>query len=54
MIAVGESLEAALGLAVEVETAGRDVLAGAAGRRAVLLDDEEMERVIARFATYGR
>ena len=54
MIAVGASLSGALALAIEVETLAemywRALLVGEPS----LLPDEEMQRVLAKFATYGQ
>jgi L-fuculose-phosphate aldolase len=54
MIALGSTLDAALALAVEVEwlaaTYSRVLTLGEPQR----LDDAEMDRVIAKFATYGK
>jgi L-fuculose-phosphate aldolase len=53
-IAVGESLEAALDLALEVETLAAQYIKVRSLGAVRLLDEEEMERVLARFANYGR
>lgn len=55
VVAVGTSLRAALGVAIEVENLARQYLALlAAGLEPVILDAAEMARVIERFADYGR
>ena len=54
MIAVGVTLRAALALAVEVETLAEMYWRALQIAAPSLLDDAEMERVIARFATYGQ
>lgn len=55
VIAFGATLDAAFMLAAEVESlAGRYLALLAAGLEPVLLDDEEMTRVAAQFARYGR
>jgi L-fuculose-phosphate aldolase len=52
MIAVGESLDAALALAVEVETLAETYWRALQVGEPARLDDDEMQRVLARFATY--
>lgn len=55
VIAIGGSLEEAHAVAVEVENLAGEYLAMlSAGLEPRLLDDEEMARVIAKFADYGR
>lgn len=55
VIAFGATLEAAFMLATEVESlAGRYLALLAAGLEPVLLDEDEMQRVAAQFARYGR
>jgi L-fuculose-phosphate aldolase len=55
VVAVGASLEAAQAVAVEVENLATQYLAlRAAGLEPAVLDDEEMERVVEKFADYGR
>jgi L-fuculose-phosphate aldolase len=55
VVAVGPSLAAAQAVAVEVENlAGQYLGLRAAGLEPNVLDDEEMERVIAKFTDYGR
>lgn len=53
-IAVGENLEAALELALEVETLAAQYIKVRTLGAVRLLDEEEMARVAARFANYGR
>ena len=54
MIAVGGTLEAALNLTVKLETLARQyILACQAGEPAIIPDDE-IERVLERYADYGR
>jgi L-fuculose-phosphate aldolase len=55
VIALGATLEAAYEVACEVEhLAGQYLQMLAAGIEPVILDDAEMQRVIAQFARYGR
>jgi L-fuculose-phosphate aldolase len=55
VVAVGNSLGAALAVAVEVENlAGQYLDLLAAGLEPVLLGADELQRVIAKFADYGR
>ncbi|WP_372421839.1 class II aldolase/adducin family protein [Salinarimonas chemoclinalis] len=55
VIALGASLEGALAIAGEVENlAGQYLALLAAGLEPVVLDDEEMDRVAAKFAGYGK
>ena len=55
VLAIGSSLREALAVALEVENLATEYLALlAAGLEPVLLDDEELQRVIDRFADYGR
>lgn len=55
VIALGASLETAYELACEVENmAGQYLRMLAAGLEPVILDDDEMQRVMAQFARYGR
>jgi ribulose-5-phosphate 4-epimerase/fuculose-1-phosphate aldolase len=53
-VAVGESLGAALDLALEVETLAAQYIKVRTLGAVRLLDEEEMERVLAKFANYGR
>jgi L-fuculose-phosphate aldolase len=53
MIAIGASLEAALALAIEVETLAEMYWRALQIGEPPLLSDAEMDAVIARFATYG-
>jgi len=54
MIAFGASLDAALALAVEVETLAEMYWRALQIGEPVPLPDEEMERVLEKFATYGQ
>lgn len=54
IVACGASVEAALDLALEVEALAGQYLRAAAVGEPVLLSAEEMERVLERFASYGR
>ena len=55
VIAIGGSLHEAHGVALEVENLAGEYLAMlAAGLEPVLLDDAELQRVIDKFADYGR
>ncbi len=54
MIAVGKDLDSALAVAVEIENLARTYLAALAAGEPPLLPQDEMERVIAKFATYGQ
>lgn len=55
VIAIGGSLREAHGVALEVENLAGEYLAMlAAGLEPVLLDDAELQRVIDKFADYGR
>jgi L-fuculose-phosphate aldolase len=55
VVAVGPSLAAAQAVALEVENLAMQYLAlRAAGMEPVLLDDAELEKVIDKFADYGR
>jgi L-fuculose-phosphate aldolase len=55
VMAVGASVRGAHSVAVEVENLAAQYMALlAAGLEPVLLDDEELRRVIAKFADYGR
>ena len=53
MIAVGTSLDAALALAIEVETLAEMYWRALQVGEPALLDDAEMARVLAKFAGYG-
>ena len=53
LIAYGETLDKALGLAVEVETLAQQYLLALQGGDPVLLSDEDMQKVLDKFATYG-
>ena len=54
MIASGASLENALGLAVEVETLAHIYCQALQIGEPALLPDDEMERVLEKFKTYGQ
>jgi len=54
MIALGASVDAALALAVEVETLAEMYWRALQIGEPVLLPDAEMERVLEKFATYGQ
>lgn len=54
MIAVGRNLDQALAIAVEVETLAKTYLAALAGGEPPQLSDEEMTRVLEKFASYGQ
>ena len=54
MIAIGRSLERALALAVEVETLAEMYWRALQIGEPVLLAADEMDRVLAKFATYGQ
>ncbi len=54
LIAIGESLDAALALAVEVETLAEMYWRALQIGEPVLLPDEEMHVVVGKFANYGR
>jgi len=54
MIAYGPTLAKALALAVEVETLARQFWTARLLGEPVILDDAEMQRVLARFRTYGK
>jgi L-fuculose-phosphate aldolase len=55
VIAIGASLDAAWAIAREVENlAGQYLDVCAAGLKPVILDEAEMQRVLAQFAAYGR
>lgn len=53
-IAIGENLEAALELAFEVETLAAQYIKVLGLGEAVLLPDDEMERMVEKFQAYGR
>ena len=53
LLALGDSLERALGLALELETLSRMYWQALQLGEPVVLDAQEMQRVIARFADYG-
>jgi len=53
-IACGETLDAALGLAREVETLAAQYVAALQIGEQHILDDEEMRRVLKRFKSYGQ
>lgn len=53
LLALGDSLERALGLALELETLSRMYWQALQLGEPVVLDAREMQRVIARFADYG-
>jgi L-fuculose-phosphate aldolase len=54
LVTVGESLTAAIRLARTIETVAEIYWRALAAGDPVILDREEMDRVVARFATYGR
>ena len=54
MIAVGESLDKALALAIEVETLAEMYWRALQIGEPEILADEEMRRVLAKFSTYGQ
>jgi L-fuculose-phosphate aldolase len=54
MIAVGPSLAAALALAIEVETLAEMYCRALQVGEPALLPDDEMQRVLAKFASYGQ
>ncbi len=55
VVALGASLRDARAVAIEVENLARQYLALlAAGLEPVVLEDEELERVIEKFGDYGR
>jgi len=54
MIAIGASLDATLALAVEVESLAEMYWRALQIGEPVPLPDEEMERVLEKFATYGQ
>jgi L-fuculose-phosphate aldolase len=54
LVAIGQSLDAALALAVEVETLAEMYWRALAVGEPVLLPDEEMHVVVGKFANYGR
>lgn len=55
VVAVGPSLAAAKAVALEVENMASQYLAlRAAGMEPVVLDDEELQKVIEKFTDYGR
>lgn len=53
VIALGDSVERAIGLAVEIEELARQYLLACATGEPVLLDDAEMSRVLEAFKNYG-
>ena len=54
LIACGYTLDAALALAVEVETLAAMYLKALEIGEPVVLDDAEMQRILGKFATYGQ
>ena len=54
MIAIGESLDKALALAVEVETLAEMYWRALQIREPEVLSDDEMRTVVAKFAGYGK
>ncbi len=54
MIAIAETVPAALALAVEVETLAEQYWRALQVGEPVLLDDAEMDRVVEKFKTYGQ
>ena len=54
VIATGETLEKALALAVEVETLAKQYVIACQAGSPIILDRDEMERVIEKFKTYGK
>lgn len=53
VIALGTTLERAVDLAVEIEALAEQFLLATGNGTPVLLDDEEMARVVEKFKTYG-
>lgn len=53
MIAMGKSLEAAITTTIKLETLARQYLLALGAGEPVLIDDEEMSRVGARYGNYG-
>lgn len=54
MIALGDDLDAALKLAIEVESLAQQYSIALQAGGPVLLDEEEMSRVLEKFKTYGK
>lgn len=54
MICFGEDIDGAMRLAGEVETLARDYWHARLAGTPILLDDDQMAEVLARFGTYGR
>jgi L-fuculose-phosphate aldolase len=54
MIAVGEDLAEAMRIAIEVEVLAKQYVLTLQLGGPVLLDDEEMDRVLEKFKTYGK
>ena len=54
LVCLAGSLDAALGLAIEIETLARSYLQCLAVGEPVLLDEEEMARVLEKFQSYGK
>src|SRR3546814_8951213 len=54
MMCLGRDLAAAMWLAVEVETLAKQYWYARQAGKPVILDDAEMQTVLARFKTYGR
>lgn len=53
MIAIGKTLEAAFNATVKLETLARQYILAVGAGEPVLLPDDEMARVVARYGTYG-
>jgi L-fuculose-phosphate aldolase len=53
LMALGNTLKDALALAIEVENLARTYLQCLSAGEPVILDDEEMDRVVEKFKTYG-
>ncbi len=54
LVAVGPNLAAAFAVAEEIELVARIYLQAKAAGEPVILGDEEMDRVVAKFRTYGQ
>ena len=54
MICFGETLDRALWLAVEIETLCRQYVIATQVGQPTILDDDEMRRVLKKFASYGK
>ena len=53
LLCLAQSLDGALALAIEIESLARSYLQCLAAGEAVLLPDDEMDRVLEKFKTYG-